>query len=88
MIDEYEISKVNKLNRRLAAENVLLKSTLAAMDSELSLVDAALARRPALEKYSTRYEKICAACAAAGRAEPKILMTVGGTEGIKHGKET
>lgn len=29
---------------------------------ELAMVDEALARRPALNKYTTRYDKICAAC--------------------------
>ncbi len=36
---------------------------------ELAMVDEALARRPALDVYTTRYDKICAACEKAQEAE-------------------
>lgn len=42
------------------------------LQTELDWVDEALARRPALDSYITRYEKICTACDAAGKAEQEI----------------
>ena len=42
---------------------------LAITRAELDQVDEALARRPALENYPTRYAKICHACDVAGRIE-------------------
>ena len=42
---------------------------IAALQAELASVDEALARRPALADFKNRYEKVCAACAEAGRAD-------------------
>ncbi len=64
------LPNLEEINRALAetvTEEITKNEKLTA---ELALVDEALARRPALDKYKTRYEKICAACETASRAEP------------------
>lgn len=40
---------------------------------QLAMVDEALARRPRLDAYTTRYQKIFALCSAAGRMEAACL---------------
>ena len=54
---------------KLEAENSNLQAEMAEIKTELLWVDEALARRPALNKYQTRYDKICAACRTSQEAE-------------------
>ncbi|HLJ25350.1 MAG TPA: hypothetical protein VKY85_01425 [Candidatus Angelobacter sp.] len=45
------------------------ESAMRTLQIELELIDEALARRPALDKYTNRYSKVYAACEIAGKAE-------------------
>lgn len=67
--DEWK-AEMNKWNKKhlieFLAKNLAEKSEL---KSELVIIDEALARRPALDKYKTRYDKICAVCKKAQEAE-------------------
>ena len=63
------LTDISKVNINFLNNISELENEIAKLRYELAMVDEALARRPALDKYQTRYDKICAACEKAQEAE-------------------